>query len=281
MRTPSVDERLGFSVFVRDEIHALPDLLELVRPVFDEIVVLHTGEDNPAWRYLRTLEQDWWPQVRPYRLNIPFDAEHFHFGYARSTAAHLNKCGYVMMLDVDERMSPGDLEKIRDFWHPKALENRWPALAFPRRAWRDGPAEMKDEDCSTYPDWQIRMIRNDGTVWWRRAVHEACLYGPASKLVDAVSTTEHINHFHGHYRRLRGAADIHHILYLAMAAADEEWIETFYCIYPGLRNIEAVKEAYAEAFGRPADIESLANWCAQDLDISDLRKRLEEHAGRQ
>jgi hypothetical protein len=270
-----MDNRLGFSVFVRDEIQSIPDLLESVRPYFDEITVLHTGDDNPVWKHLRHLEKTWFPQFRPYRLNIPFDAEHFHFGYARSVAAHLNKCGYVMMLDADERMTAKSLARIRDYWHPLMLKNKWDALAFPRRAWRDGPTEMQDQDTSPYPDLQIRLIRNDGTVWWRRPVHEACLYGPDGVPANVVQTGEHINHFHSHYREAHGTLNAHHMIYAALALSDAEWIESLYCIYPMLRNAADIERLYTKILGQPISLEDLATWCAQRLDIKEVQRRLE------
>ena len=113
----------GFSVFVRNEMQSLPELLTLVEPYVEEIVVLDTGSTDGLWPYLRSLESEKFPKIRPYRLNIPFDAEHFNFGYTRSVAAHLNKCEYVLMLDADERMNSAEISILRDKVVPDMKKN--------------------------------------------------------------------------------------------------------------------------------------------------------------
>lgn len=223
-----IDRRLGLSIFVRDERVALQDLLEEVRDYFSEIVVLDTGSTDGTWDYLFEQETQMWPKLQVYRLNVPRDAEHFHFGQVRSIAAHLNHCGYVFMLDADERISKDDLAHLTNICFGLALQHGWPAVAFPRHNWYDGPTERLKENTAVLPDWQVRMIRNDGTHRWQRPVHEVLMMGPEWHWNPACVGYDKvwIHHHHPWFKKDQPPVN-RDIFYENLKQSDERWVHTY------------------------------------------------------
>jgi len=226
MRT--IDRRLGLSIFVRDERVALLDLIENTHTYFDEIVVLDTGSTDNTQKELHKLEAIMWPKLQIYLLNIPLDADHFHFGQVRSTAAHLNHCGYVFMLDVDERITPHDLQILTTDCHRDALSLGWPAVAFQRHNWYDSPEERKSENREVLPDWQVRMIRNDGTHRWQRPVHETCMGGPVWHWDASTMGYDKIwlHHHHMWFKKDQKPVD-RNKLYEDLKWSDPRWTHTY------------------------------------------------------
>lgn len=270
----------GFSIFVRNEMKSLPELMDLVIPYVEEVVVFDTGDSDGTWNYLRDLERKQFDQrckVRPYKLNIPFDADHFNFGHARSIAAHLNKCEYVLMLDADERMAPKDLMTIRDTLVPNMKANDWYSATFRRHNWYTSPGETPGSyDEKSYPDWQTRLIKNDGTVWWRRPVHEACLYGPEGKQINSVQVDMHIEHWHTHFRKLKNDDGSWNYVYIDMAESDPEWKDTY---PPNMRRPKSdrladIMKVYREELSRDADLGGMHAWAATDKTIEQIRQAI-------
>lgn len=214
---------LGFSTFVRNEIHCLPELLDRIKGYFDEVVVVDTGSTDGTWETLRAREK--LGELRPYKIGVPFDAQHFHFGYIRSMAAHLCHTDWVMMLDADERMLPEDLAKLRG--EVEAVSGMGKAcIAFPRYNWMDGPPGTSYPK-EAYPDLQVRCILNNGHVWWRRPVHEVIKLGPDKNTPTWSVSKLHIHHFHGHYRRAKKDDGSYQKIYEEMTKADPDWLGTY------------------------------------------------------
>lgn len=214
-------------MMVRDEHDAIKGLLEEVAPYFGEIVVLDTGSEDRTWQYLLSQEPLLWPKLQIYQLKIPQDVEHFNFGEVRSVAAHLNHCGYVFMLDADERLTKTDLEHLTKC-HNDALRAGWPAVAFPRHNWYDSPEERKNENKDILPDWQVRMIRNDGTHRWQRPVHEVCMEGPVWRWDDGTIGYEQLwlHHHHMWFKKDQKPMDRHEF-YKQLEASDPRWLHTY------------------------------------------------------
>jgi hypothetical protein len=140
-------------------------------------------------------------------------------------AAHLSHTDWVMMLDADERMNPDELDKIRDTViraHAAGVR----CLLFPRCNYYDAPPGSKF-DHKTYPDLQARCICNDGTIWWRRPVHEVALRGPGRSVPPMWSTELHIHHFHVHFRAAKKDDGSFNQVYTDLAKADPEWADTY------------------------------------------------------
>lgn len=272
-----VDSRVGFSTMVGDEQESIPSLLDLVLPLFDEVIVYCTGCKDATWDILRKYEVGYPDKFRAYLQRIPFDAQHFHFGYTRSIAAHLNSCGYVLMLDADERMSAASLHNIRHMYVPEMKDKDWYAAAFPRHNWYCGPEEQGKYSIEAYPDWQTRLIKNDGQVWWRRPVHEACLYGPQGLQINAIGVQEiHIEHYHDYYYNLNKKSTPH-ISYLQLADSDPEWAES----YPkNMRmnndpeRLAAITQIYNDLLGREPDPNGLAAWASTEYSTDEIRKHI-------
>lgn len=272
-----MNEQLGLSTFVRNEEHSLPGLLEEALPYFDEIVVLDTGSDDGTWDYLRGMERQWAYQVRAYRLNIPLEPGYFHFGYVRSIAAHLNRCDYVVMLDADERIEGKDLWKIRNKWFPKAVEEDWYAMSFPRYNWTGSPVDQGDFDEDAYPDWQTRFIKNNGSVWWRRPVHEIIRYGPRSLDVNTVGIPDvHIHHYHDHFKKNKDLFEDRNAFYQKLAASDREWMDsyTFDLLPKDPERRLTIIELYKDVFGRVPKDEEIEPWLNAEMGTSEIRAEL-------
>jgi hypothetical protein len=271
----SVDDRLGFSTFVGHEMNALPGLLQSVQTYFDEIVVVCTNTlpDDGTWEYLRDLERQWFPAFRPYRLAVPFEAGAFDFGYIRSAAAHLNSCGYVFMLDADERVTSNHLEALRGV-HKKALAYDLQILAFQRHNWYDGPFKRESENKAVWPDWQSRMIRNNGVIWWRRPVHEKTLYGPLSKYHDVVGCGDVVIHHHHDWfhKDATNKAEV----YTALAASDPEWRPSYMedLLPADEMRRRAVRKLYTDLLKRSIKPEELRAWDGSPLSIEDIEAQI-------
>lgn len=211
---------LGFSTFVRNEINSLPGLLDSIKGKFDDVVVIDTGSEDGTWKMLRQREGA--GELRSYRLGIPFDAQHFHFGYVRSAAAHLCKTDWVMMLDADERMHDQDLAAIRTYVELAKTQGAV-CIDFPRNNWMDAPSECKTK-FHVYPDLQGRCVLNNGTVWWRLPVHESVMMGRVKGAPPRRITAHmHIQHFHFHFRKLRNDDGAFNHIYVEISKSDPEW----------------------------------------------------------
>jgi glycosyltransferase involved in cell wall biosynthesis len=216
---------LGFSAFVKNEMQCLPELLDRIAGYFDYYVVLDTGSTDGTWEHLRAREKRGEP-IHPYRVGIPFDAKHFHFGYVRSMAAHLNKAEWVMMLDADERIDDAGLKKLRGTVELANSQSK-ACIAFPRHNWLSSPGEHGEYNKVAYPDLQVRCILNNGVVWWRRAVHEVIKTGFANGNPPWLTSDIHIEHFHSHYRRAKNDDGSFARIYDELTKADTDWLGTY------------------------------------------------------
>lgn len=216
--------QLGFSTFVKNEIHSIQGLLDNVNGRFDYYVVVDTGSTDGTWEFLRRFEAKTDGAVHVYQLNIPFEANTFHFGYVRSVAAHLNKAPWVMMLDADERMDPDDLMRIEAFIL-QASKLGHQALAFPRYNWEGPPGENEIYRADTYPDLQVRAIANNGWVRWHGPVHEVACAGPKVKPVEWLQTDIHIHHYHWHFRDLKDDKGHSYRVYDELNRANPNWTD--------------------------------------------------------
>jgi len=260
-------------------VHSLPGLLDSVREYVDTMCVLCTGSDDGTWEYLREKEFEWHPQLRPYRLNVPFDAEHFNFGYARTIAMHLNPCGYVLMLDADERMDPTDLQELKEAYLPRIQEKKWMTVALERRHWYDGPKQRKKENAAARPDWQLRLIRNDGSIWYRRPVHEVALFGPRGVWnPDTMAVPLTIHHHHDWFKAM-GSEKVDRVhTYQELSRVDSEWARTYSedMIPADEPRRHEIRGLYKELMGREPRAKEVRTWAISDLSIDEIRAEMQE-----
>jgi hypothetical protein len=275
-----VDDRLGFSTFVGREISALPGLLQSVRRHFDDIVVVCTNSlpDDGTWAYLRELEHQWYPLLRPYRLAVPLEAGAFDFGYLRSTAAHLNTCGYVFMLDADERVTDEHLTSLKGI-HGMALDRDVQVLAFRRHHWYDGPQVRRAENKAAWPDWQPRMIRNNGNIWWRRPVHETALYGPTGVWHNTIGIGDIVIHHHHDWFHPDKDLPAHKsVLYKELAASDPEWTLSFEKeMLPADESVKReIRALYVSLLGRQPTMDEVQMWASSPKDLQAIKDEIRE-----
>lgn len=174
---------ISFCTFVKNEESNIIGCIESVRPIVSEIVIVDTGStDNTleiAKRYTDRVYQ------------IPFT----DFGTIRTITAHLASQPWVLLLDADERLEPNwDLlaklidqpEGVPQYGYERdssgvPIIDSW---ALPRKRWAD-KWMTEQVDVESYPDWQVRLIRNHSIrrkIRYVRRVHET---------VDRCIRTEH------------------------------------------------------------------------------------------
>jgi glycosyltransferase involved in cell wall biosynthesis len=165
---------ISLCMFVKNEEKNLLDVIESVRPIVSEIIIVDTGSTDNTVALARSITD------RVYE--VPFT----DFGSIRTLTAHLASCPWVLMLDGDERIDPEDWPKLselvstplglpefdgeRDADGAVAIDS-W---AFPRKRWA-GPWMRKQVEKESYPDWQVRLFVNHihrNKITFRRRVHE-------------------------------------------------------------------------------------------------------------
>lgn len=158
--------------FVKDEIAALPNMIASVKDYVQDIVIVDTGSTDGTLEYAKSITD------RVYQVGFT------DFGKIRTLTAHLASQSWVLMLDADETLSNPESLKI-------LTGGGYDAYAFPRKRWLD--LEMKDQtELEAYPDWQVRLFRNNKSYIWKRELHEY-FHGAAVYHADLGPS---INHFH-------------------------------------------------------------------------------------
>ena len=273
-----IDTRLGFSTFVGREADSLPGLLQSLKGHFDEYVVVCTNvlPDDGTWSYLRDLEKQWYPKVKAYRVAVPFTAGAFDFGQIRSTAAHLNTCGYVFMLDADERLDTKGLEALKKM-HQLAREQEIDVVAFPRRLWHDGPFERKKENTAAYPDLQARLVRNDGDLRWRRPVHEQIRLGPDSIVPGLIGCPDVVIHHHHDWFRDNDTQVGKDKVYRDLAVSDPEWATSYTTdLLPADESRRrAIRKIYTTCLERDATPDEIQTWDGSGLSLEEIDKEVQ------
>lgn len=160
--------------FVKNEERNLRECLESVFPIVSEIVVVDTGSTDRTVEIARTYTD------RVYQMAFS------DFGSIRTITAHLASQPWVLMLDADERILPGDWAKFEPLINqPIGTEDSgWDldeegnitidSWALPRKRWADSWM-TKQVDVESYPDWQVRLFRNHTRrrkIRFVRRVHE-------------------------------------------------------------------------------------------------------------
>lgn len=137
---------LTASLIVRDESAVLPDCLESIRGVADEIVVIDTGsvDDTPdiARRYGARLAHRTWTGS---------------FAEARNAALDLATGEWILYIDADERLAPTDRATVR------AVLEGAPEIAF--------RLLLQPEEGMT-PYREYRLWRNDPRIRFEGVMHE-------------------------------------------------------------------------------------------------------------
>lgn len=140
-------QTLGASLIVKNEELRLEDCLKSIQGV-DEIVILDTGSTDRTGEIARKYTDKYIEGV--YEWND-------HFAEARNKALEYNTTDWLLLLDADERLLPGAMEKIRE-----AIEN--------------APKDLEAFACVMVGQneefYSFRVVRNLAHLRFNGRVHE-------------------------------------------------------------------------------------------------------------
>jgi glycosyltransferase involved in cell wall biosynthesis len=154
---------LSLFIIAKDEEDAIVGCIDSMRGFAKDILVLDTGSTDKTVQ----LAKDRGARV----YSIAFN----DFAEILTLGAHLSFQPTVMWLDCDERLIRQDKLKkyVMDI-----VEGKYSAVAFPRSRWADW--EMtKQVEKSQFPDLQVRLIKRDPKLIYRRAAPHNEFHGAA------------------------------------------------------------------------------------------------------
>jgi hypothetical protein len=164
---------IALILFTYNEINALPHCFKHLSP-FDQYIIGIDSRTNDG--------SDQWLKDRNY------DFYYFHFtDFSQIYNDAIKKCttDWIMTLSPDETLS-GDIRNLTDA----------DCHAFPRRNWYD--LEMIKSFDKPDEDYQGRLFRNNGKIWWQGKVHEQVSGWESIKYHNDII----INHFALHYEKI-------------------------------------------------------------------------------
>lgn len=178
-------QSISLCTFVKNEENCIYNMIKSVGRYVNEIIIVDTGCTDNTIQRAREACYD----ISEYPPPITVIQKDFtNFGDIRTFTAHQATCSWVLMLDADEELSsPGLLRTI--------INQGSHAYAFPRRRWLDRNKTQQTE-LEAYPDWQVRLFKNDKSFVWKRELHEY-FHGAA---VHHIEQGPVIEHFHDVYK---------------------------------------------------------------------------------
>lgn len=162
---------ISLCTFIKNEAHCLEHMLDSIIEHVSEFICVDTGSEDESLKIAANYG------ARIYRV------EFTNFGEIRTLTAHIATQPWVLMLDADETLdNPEEL-------YTHIIKPTSDAYALPRKRWLD--LEMtKQTELEAYPDYQVRLYRNNKDFVWRRELHEY-FDGTAVEHLQK----PHINHF--------------------------------------------------------------------------------------
>ncbi len=176
---------LSLCTFVKNEEKAISGMIESVREIVDEIVVVDTGSTDKTKDIVRPL------------CDKLIEKEFTNFGDIRTFTLKQASCDWILMLDADERILKEDLHKILSL----IRQNIYDAWSLPRHQWDNldnapNGSHMAQAEEKVYPDWQTRLFKNSPNIRYVNYVHET-LIGYKKRGVNGGS---HIQHYHNCFK---------------------------------------------------------------------------------
>jgi len=160
---------ISLCMIVKDEARHLPAVLQSVRPLVDEIVVVDTGSSDRSADIARVFGA---------RLfSFPWNGS---FSEARNFSLTQANCDWILVLDADEVLAANDLPPLRALLDrsvaPTAFSftTRNYTFEITRKNWTANAGEYSGEEqgCGWTPSEKVRLFPNDYRLRFQGAVHE-------------------------------------------------------------------------------------------------------------
>lgn len=188
--------KLSLAMIVKDEAFYLSVILPRIRDSFDEVVVCDTGsmdDSLPILRRMRaTVQRTLWNG----------------YSEARNTVLGMVTSDWVLMMDADEAMFPGDLEALRRIIE---REPGLTAIVLPKHEFCGGHETHSPQ---WYPDLKKRLFKASIGYHYRGNLHEVLSIPAGVQEVERKVPEIHMYHYgqakpdevvwlrHENYRRL-------------------------------------------------------------------------------
>jgi len=174
---------ISLCTFVKNESHCIGHMFDSVCSYVDEIVVVDTGSTD------NTIEICKEYGARVYKIGF------VDFGSLRTITAHLAREPWILMLDADETLDGS--EHLRNIVYSIVCNEE--AVALPRKRWLD-LEKTRQTELEAYPDWQVRLYKNNINYIWKRELHEYFDGAAVFHLKPKNPWTLTIDHFHDVYK---------------------------------------------------------------------------------
>ncbi|MBV8424694.1 MAG: glycosyltransferase family 2 protein, partial [Candidatus Eremiobacteraeota bacterium] len=172
---PERDAGISLCMIVRDEERFLPDALESVRGVVDEMCIVDTGSRDTTVEIARRAGA----RIR----EIAWEDD---FSKARNAALEMATYRWILVIDADERLSPRSRDFVRELRdRPAELTGLW-VRCFNFTDDYKGTGAMSNA--------LVRIFPNHGRIRYRNPIHEIVALDGSQSGVPAVLSPVEIIH---------------------------------------------------------------------------------------
>lgn len=149
---------LALCMIVKDEEKVLARCLDSVAGLFDEIVIVDTGSSDKT----KSIAAEYTGKIYDFTWTDDFSAAR-NFSFSKAEA------DYVMWLDADDVLLPGDCQALKDLKTSGKMENA--------DVWMMRYNTAFDENMNpTFYYYRERIVRKSMNFRWQGRVHEALEY---------------------------------------------------------------------------------------------------------
>lgn len=142
---------LGLCMIVKNEEKMLPDCLDSVKAIVQEILIADTGSDDRTAQ----IAQSYGARV----IHVDWQQD---FSHARNTALRHAKSDWLLLLDADERLVQEDIPALLNFIATTTLDGAH--MMIHNRIGKDGGSVSVHQ--------ALRLLRNNGQYQYAGAIHE-------------------------------------------------------------------------------------------------------------
>lgn len=158
-------KRLSLAYIVRDEIKNLPESIEMMRDLADEIVVVDTGSRDGTWQWAQSKDE-----ITLKRIKWKDD-----YAEARNLSLGLCTCPWILVIDADEWIDKRYFSAIR-----KTVENFTAHDGFLMTIHNFITSPFWDSKSQPMYGKAVRLFRNSNAIRYEGCVHNQ-LVGIKSK----------------------------------------------------------------------------------------------------